>query len=111
MASPGKFAIALYPPAVAVGKVQAYEVVGIPPCKEETSAWAVLVQFILVLNGPEVTFQEIVPVGNGFVERLPPTKAVNVVVPPKLCGVEAESEIVGLKLAIVKVIGLEVAVM
>ena len=67
-------------------------------------------QFKLVLNGPEVTFQEIVPVGNGFVEMLPATRVVNVVVPPKLCGVEAESEIVGLKLAIVKVIGLEAAV-
>ena len=68
-------------------------------------------QFTLVLNRPVVTFQEIVPVGNGFVERPPATSAVKVVVPPKLCGVEAISEIVGVKLAIVKVIGLEVAVM
>ena len=58
-----------------------------------------------------VTVHDMVPVGSGFVKTLPATRAVKVVVPPKLCGVLAVSEIVGVRLLTPKLTLFEVMVM
>ena len=79
------------------------------PWLAETSVGAALVQAIAPPVG-FLTVHDMVPAGSGFVETLPATRAVNVVVPPKLFGVEAMSEIVGVRLLTPKVMVVEVMV-
>ena len=79
------------------------------PCRELTFIGAALVQVMLAPVG-FVTVHDMVPAGSGFVEMLPATRAVKVVVPPKVCGVEAESAMVGVRLLTPRVMELEVTV-
>mgnify|MGYP000028715009 CR=1 FL=1 len=78
--------------------------VGVPPWLALTSVGAALVQVILAPVGP-VRVHDMVPAGLGLLP-LPATRAVRVATPPK-DGDEAVSEMMGVKLEILKEMLLE----
>jgi len=105
--SPGKLATAMYVPAVTVGKVQEYAVVG--RVKPEVSTDGVVVVQAIVRPVGLVTLQDIDPAGSGLDADVPATRAERVLVPPSVGELEDESVIVGTRVEMPSVTEFDVA--